>query len=172
MRSVEWHEIYDPATDKYQILDGMRGSTGTQPFVGQRDHMGVAVVDGKIHAIAGRMDPTTSTPLHAVYDPKTDGWIPRTAADRAQQRLGRTTATASSYSAARRPERFGTNEARPKTDKWERSPDEAAAPRPARRDGRGDRRHGTCRAAARCRAAASRAPIDAFTLASRHAMAD
>ena len=34
----------------------MRGSTGTQPFVGQRDHMGVAVVDGKIHAIAGRMD--------------------------------------------------------------------------------------------------------------------
>ncbi len=56
VRSVEWHEIYDPATDKYTILAGMRGSTGTQPFVGQRDHMGVAVVDGKIHAIAGRMD--------------------------------------------------------------------------------------------------------------------
>ena len=56
VRSVEWHEIYDPASDKYTILGGMRGSTGTQPFVGQRDHMGVAVVDGKIHAIAGRMD--------------------------------------------------------------------------------------------------------------------
>ncbi|HXW49695.1 MAG TPA: kelch repeat-containing protein, partial [Xanthobacteraceae bacterium] len=41
VRSVEWHEIYDPATDKYAILGGMRGSTGTQPFVGQRDHMGV-----------------------------------------------------------------------------------------------------------------------------------
>jgi len=48
VRSVEWHEIYDPATDKYTILAGMRGSTGTQPFVGQRDHMGVAVVDGKM----------------------------------------------------------------------------------------------------------------------------
>lgn len=55
VRSVEWHEIYDPSTDKYTILGGMRGSTGTQPFVGQRDHMGVAVVDGKIHAIAGRI---------------------------------------------------------------------------------------------------------------------
>ncbi len=46
VRSVEWHDVYDPATDKYTILSGMRGSTGTQPFVGQRDHMGVAVVDG------------------------------------------------------------------------------------------------------------------------------
>ena len=53
----------------------MRGSTGTQPFVGQRDHMGVAVVDGKIHAIAGRMDSYDfNTSLNAVYDPKTDGW--------------------------------------------------------------------------------------------------
>ena len=56
VRSVEWHEVYDPETNKYSDRAGMRGSTGTQPFVGQRDHMGVAVVDGKIHAIAGRMD--------------------------------------------------------------------------------------------------------------------
>jgi N-acetylneuraminic acid mutarotase len=75
VRSVEWHEIYDPATDKYTILSGMRGSTGTQPFVGQRDHMGVAVVDGKIHAIGGRMDSYDfNTTLHAVYDPKADNW--------------------------------------------------------------------------------------------------
>ena len=75
VRSVEWHEIYDPSTDKYTILGGMRGSTGTQPFVGQRDHMGVAVVDGKIHAIAGRMDSYDfNTGLNAVYDPKTDAW--------------------------------------------------------------------------------------------------
>ena len=75
VRSVEWHEIYDPQSDKYTFLAGMRGSTGTQPFVGQRDHMGVAVVDGKIHAIAGRMDSYDfNTSLHAVYDPKTDGW--------------------------------------------------------------------------------------------------
>ena len=56
VRSVEWHEVYDPASNKYSDRAAMRGSTGTQPFVGQRDHMGVAVVDGKIHAIAGRMD--------------------------------------------------------------------------------------------------------------------
>jgi N-acetylneuraminic acid mutarotase len=75
VRSVEWHEIYDPASDKYQILGGMRGSTGTQPFVGQRDHMGVAVVDGKIHAIAGRMDSYDfNTGLNAVYDPQSDTW--------------------------------------------------------------------------------------------------
>ena len=75
VRSVEWHEIYDPQTDSYTILSGMRGSTGTQPFVGQRDHMGVTVVEGKIHAIGGRMDSYDfNTTLHAVYDPQTDGW--------------------------------------------------------------------------------------------------
>jgi len=75
VRSVEWHEIYDPKTDKYTFLAGMRGSTATQPFVGQRDHMGVAVVDGKIHAIAGRMDSYDfNTSLNAVYDPKSDNW--------------------------------------------------------------------------------------------------
>jgi N-acetylneuraminic acid mutarotase len=53
----------------------MKGSTGTQPFVGQRDHIGVAVVDGKIHAIAGRMDSYDfNTSLNAVYDPKADAW--------------------------------------------------------------------------------------------------
>ena len=75
VRSVEWHEVYDPASNKYSDRASMRGSTGTQPFVGQRDHMGVAVVDGKIHAIAGRMDSYDfNTSLNAVYDPKTDGW--------------------------------------------------------------------------------------------------
>jgi N-acetylneuraminic acid mutarotase len=123
VRSVEWHEIYDPATDKYQILDGMRGSTGTQPFVGQRDHMGVAVVDGKIHAIAGRMDSYDfNTSLHAVYDPKTDGWTfraplptPRSGVSAVYHRDrivvfgGEATGKV-----------FGTNEAYdPKTDKWE-----------------------------------------------------
>ena len=123
VRSVEWHEVYDPATDKYEILDGMRGSTGTQPFVGQRDHMGVAVVDGKIHAIAGRMDSYDfNTTLHAVYDPKTDGWTFRAPLPTAR----------SGVSAVYYRDRivvfggeatgkvFGTNEAYdPKTDKWE-----------------------------------------------------
>jgi len=123
VRSVEWHEVYDPATDKYQILGGMRGSTGTQPFVGQRDHMGVAIVDGKIHAIAGRMDSYDfNTTLHAVYDPKTDGWSFRAPLPTAR----------SGVSAVYHRDRivvfggeatgkvFGTNEAYdPKADKWE-----------------------------------------------------
>ena len=75
VRSVEWHEVYDPATNKYSERASMRGSTATQPFVGQRDHMGVAVVDGKIHAIAGRMDSYDfNTSLNAVYDPQSDSW--------------------------------------------------------------------------------------------------
>src|ERR1700687_406415 len=123
VRSVEWHEIYDPAIDKYTFLAGMRGSTGTQPFVGQRDHMGVAVVDGKIHAIAGRMDSYDfNTSLNAVYDPKTDGWTfraplptPRSGVsavyyrDRIVVFGGEATGKV-----------FGTNETYdPKTDTWE-----------------------------------------------------
>jgi hypothetical protein len=75
VRSVEWHETYDPKTDRYAMLGGMTGSTRTQPFVGQRDHMGVVVLDGRIHAIAGRMDSYDfNTALHAVYDPAGDSW--------------------------------------------------------------------------------------------------
>jgi hypothetical protein len=75
VRSVEWHETYDPKTDRYATLAGMTGSTRTQPFVGQRDHMGVVVLVGRIHAIAGRMDSYDfNTALHAVYDPAGDSW--------------------------------------------------------------------------------------------------
>jgi N-acetylneuraminic acid mutarotase len=75
VRSLDWHEVFDPSTAKYKILEGMRGSTPTQPFAGQRCHMGVVVVDGRIHAIAGRKDSYDfNTGLHAVYDPAVDSW--------------------------------------------------------------------------------------------------
>jgi hypothetical protein len=75
VRSLDWHEVFDPATGKYRILEGMRGSTPTQPFAGQRCHMGVVVVDGRVHAIGGRKDSYDfNTSLHAVYDPATDAW--------------------------------------------------------------------------------------------------
>ena len=75
VRSLDWHEVFDPATGKYRILEGMRGSTPTQPFGGQRCHMGVVVLDGRIHAIGGRKDSYDfNTGLHGVYDPATDGW--------------------------------------------------------------------------------------------------
>jgi N-acetylneuraminic acid mutarotase len=134
VRSVEWHEIYDPATDKYTILGGMRGSTGTQPFVGQRDHMGVAVVDGKIHAIAGRMDSYDfNTGLNAVYDPKTDAWTFR--APLPTPRSGVSAVYIDGkivvFGGEATGRVFGTNEAYdPKTDTWE-----ALAPMPIPRHG-------------------------------------
>ena len=123
VRSVEWHEVYDPATDKYSDRASMRGSTGTQPFVGQRDHMGVAVVDGKIHAIAGRMDSYDfNTSLNAVYDPKTDGWsfrapLPTARSGPSCVYIGGKIVVFGGEATGRV---FGTNEAYdPKTDSWE-----------------------------------------------------
>jgi hypothetical protein len=123
VRSVEWHEIYDPKRNKYEILGGMRGSTGTQPFVGQRDHMGVAVVDGKIHAIAGRMDSYDfNTGLHAVYDPAPGTWsfraplpTPRSGVSAVLYR-GRIVV----FGGEATGRVFGTNESYdPKADRWE-----------------------------------------------------
>ena len=75
IRSTDWHEVYDPETKTYAILENMRGSTPTQPFAGQRCHMGVVLVDGKIHAIAGRKDSYDfNTGLHTVYDPAAAKW--------------------------------------------------------------------------------------------------
>lgn len=75
VRSLDWHEVFDPKTRKFEILEGMRGSTPTQPFAGQRCHMGVVVVDGRIHAIGGRKDSYDfNSSLHSVYDPNTDSW--------------------------------------------------------------------------------------------------
>jgi N-acetylneuraminic acid mutarotase len=123
VRSVEWHEVYDAETNKYSDRAGMRGSTGTQPFVGQRDHMGVAVVDGKIHAIAGRMDSYDfNTSLNAVYDPKTDGWSFRAPLPTA--RSGPSCVYINGkivvFGGEATGKVFGTNEIYdPKTDSWE-----------------------------------------------------
>ena len=67
--------IFDPQTGKYEFLPPMRGSTPTQPFAGQRCHMGALVVEGKIHAIGGRKDSYDfNTGLHSVYDPEKESW--------------------------------------------------------------------------------------------------
>ena len=106
-----------------RIRAGMRGSTGTQPFVGQRDHMGVAVVDGKIHAIAGRMDSYDfNTSLNAVYDPKTDSWsfrapLPTARSGPSCVYIGGKIVVFGGEATGKV---FGTNEAYdPKTDSWE-----------------------------------------------------
>ena len=158
VRSVEWHEVYDPATDKYSDRASMRGSTGTQPFVGQRDHMGVAVVDGKIHAIAGRMDSYDfNTSLNAVYDPKTDGWSFRAPLPTAQWSFLRLYRR-QDRGVRRRSHRQGVRHQRGLRSEDRQlggaRADGDPAPRLAWRDLRGDRQHGAC---ARRRPGAGRA---------------
>lgn len=123
VRSVEWHEVYDPATDKYEDRAAMRGSTMTQPFVGQRDHMGVVVAEGLIYAIAGRMDSYDfNTSLNACYDPKKDSWSFKAPLPTARSGVsavyieGRIVV----FGGEATGKVFGTNEAYdPNTDTWE-----------------------------------------------------
>ena len=64
--SVTLHEVYDPATNAW---------SPRAPLPERRDHLGLVVVEGKIHAIAGRRENFfTNTARHDVYDPKTDTW--------------------------------------------------------------------------------------------------
>lgn len=123
VRSVEWHEIYDPKTDSYHDVAPMMGTTKTQPFAGQRDHMGVVLVDGKIHAIGGRMDSYDfNTGMHGVYDPEEDKWSFR--APLPVPRSGPSAAYVNGkivvFGGEATGKVFGTNEAYdPQTDSWE-----------------------------------------------------
>lgn len=68
-RSIDWHVVYDPAGDRYERR---------QPLPVGRDHTGVAVVDGGIHLIGGRVDSFhTNSSLHHRYDAQADRWEPR-----------------------------------------------------------------------------------------------
>jgi hypothetical protein len=58
------HDVYDPDTEQWAALARL-------PVA--RDHVGVAVVDGKIHVYRGRLtDDGSNTGLHDIYDPSTD----------------------------------------------------------------------------------------------------
>ena len=61
------NEVYDPATDQWEKR---------APLPTPRDHLAVAVVNGKIHAIGGRFnsDDSENLPLQHVYDPSTGRW--------------------------------------------------------------------------------------------------
>ncbi|ASP20058.1 N-acetylneuraminate epimerase [Antarctobacter heliothermus] len=134
VRSLDWHEVYDPETKKYEILNDMRGSTPTQPFAGQRCHFGAVVVDGKIHAIGGRKDSYDfNTGLHSVFDPETAAWTFRKEMPTARSGLsvayvgGKILA----FGGEARGLVFEANEAYdPKTDSWE-----LVAPMPIPRHG-------------------------------------
>ena len=68
-RSIDWHLVYDPRTDRY----GRR-----QPMPLGRDHTGAVAVGGAIHVVGGRVDSFhTNSNLHHTYDPRTDEWAMR-----------------------------------------------------------------------------------------------
>ena len=65
--TVNTHEIYNPKTKKWTLSVPVPGPA--------RDHMGIAVLDGKIHLFGGRVaDVVDNLDRHDVYDPKTDKW--------------------------------------------------------------------------------------------------
>jgi N-acetylneuraminic acid mutarotase len=64
-RSVGTHEVYDPATDTW---------TRVAPMPTPRNHLGAAVVAGKIHAIGGRVNDNMELTTHEIYDPASDAW--------------------------------------------------------------------------------------------------
>ena len=74
-RSLGWYEVFDPASGQYTMLANVPGSTPTQPFAGQRCHMGPVGAGDRIHAIGGRKNSYGyNTGLRAVYDPQGDRW--------------------------------------------------------------------------------------------------
>ena len=69
-RSIDWHIVYDPKTDRYERR---------QPMPVARDHTGIVVVNGAIHIIGGRVDSFhTNSNLHHSYDVAADRWNFRT----------------------------------------------------------------------------------------------
>jgi N-acetylneuraminic acid mutarotase len=69
VRSVDWHEVYDPKTDSWSTL---------APIPGARDHSAAVVVDGMISVVGGRMDTFDfNTGMHVAYDAKRDKWLER-----------------------------------------------------------------------------------------------
>lgn len=63
--SVATHEAYDPATDTWTRL---------APMPTPRNHLGAAVVDGRIHAVGGRVNGDMELTTHEIYDPASDRW--------------------------------------------------------------------------------------------------
>jgi hypothetical protein len=69
-RSIDWHLVYDPQTDRYERR---------QPMPVARDHVGIVTVGNALHLIGGRVDSFhTNSTLHHSYDPRTDAWTFRT----------------------------------------------------------------------------------------------
>jgi N-acetylneuraminic acid mutarotase len=64
--SVGWHEVYDPAEDRWTVR---------KPLPGARDHVGCVADGGRIHVVGGRFNTFEyNTGLHHAYFPERDTW--------------------------------------------------------------------------------------------------
>jgi Kelch motif len=63
--SVGTHEVYDPATNTWA-----RGA----PMPTPRNHHAAAVVEGRIHAVGGRVGGDFTMTTHEIYDPSRNAW--------------------------------------------------------------------------------------------------
>jgi len=63
--SVGTHEVYDPATNSWTRL---------APMPTPRNHLGAAVIAGRVHAVGGRVPGDMELSTHDVYDPASDSW--------------------------------------------------------------------------------------------------
>jgi hypothetical protein len=63
--SVGTHEVYDPVADTWTRL---------APLPTPRNHLGAAVIEGKIHVVGGRVPGDMELTIHEIYDPATGSW--------------------------------------------------------------------------------------------------
>jgi N-acetylneuraminic acid mutarotase len=63
--SVSTHEVYDPVADAWTRL---------APMPTPRNHLGAAVVDGRIHVIGGRVNGDMELTTHEIYDATSAAW--------------------------------------------------------------------------------------------------
>jgi hypothetical protein len=63
--SVGTHEVYDPASNTW---------SRRAPLPTPRNHLGAAVVNGRIHVVAGRVGGNFTMTTHEVYDASSDDW--------------------------------------------------------------------------------------------------
>lgn len=67
--SIAWHEVYDPAADKWELR---------RPLPAARDHVGCVAHAGRIHVVGGRFNTFQyNTAMHHVYLPGQDTWEER-----------------------------------------------------------------------------------------------
>jgi N-acetylneuraminic acid mutarotase len=63
--SVGTHEVYDPAADTWTRL---------APLPTPRNHLGAAVIGGKIHVVGGRVPGDMELTSHEIYDRAAGSW--------------------------------------------------------------------------------------------------